>query len=94
MQPDAVTFEGTIQAWGNSLGLRITRPVSQLTNLHKGSKVTLAITEDGLLISEKEENTAQRFTEAELLENITPSLAHADELPELMEHEYKLDTQR
>ena len=89
MQVGTLTFEGTIQPWGNSLGLRITRPVSQLTNLQKGSKVLLAITEEGLLVCNKPD-IPHKFTEAQLIEHLTPTLAHADELPDLMEHEYKL----
>ena len=37
----AVRFEGIVQPWGNSLGLRITRSVSELANLKRGVHVTM-----------------------------------------------------
>lgn len=45
-----VKFEGRIQSWGNSLGLRTTRPMGELAHLGKGSKVEIEITEQGRLV--------------------------------------------
>ena len=80
-------FEGRIQTWGNSMGLRITRAVSEAARLQKGAIVTMELTEDGLLIRPKK-STSKTGTENELLEGMTPYTAHADELPELLSHEY------
>ena len=80
-------FEGRIQAWGNSMGLRITRAVSEAARLEKGATVTMELTDEGLLIRPKEA-PGKVWTEDELLDGMTPYKAHADELPELVSHEY------
>ncbi len=80
-------FEGRIQAWGNSMGLRITRAVGEAARLEKGALVTMELTEDGLLIRPKQA-PGKAWTEDKLLEGMTPYKAHADELPELISHEY------
>ncbi len=76
-------FEARIQAWGNSMGLRITRPVGELAGLGKGDAVTLEVTEEGLLIRRKAP-VPRAWTEEELLAGLSPHQAHADELPELL----------
>lgn len=77
-------FATTIQPWGNSLGLRITRPLGDMARLKKGSKVTIELVAGGLLV--KPEVSAKKrfklpYTEAELVRGLTPAKAHADELP-------------
>lgn len=79
-----VKFEGTIQPWGNSLGLRITRPMSELAHLRKGSDVDIEITAQGLLVrptQKKRDRLKLPFSETELVRGLTPAKAHADELP-------------
>jgi len=80
-------FEGRIQPWGNSMGLRITRAVSEAAQLGKGTWVTMELTDEGLLIRPKEA-PRRIWTEDELLEGMDSYRAHADELPELIGHEY------
>ncbi len=80
-------FEGRVQAWGNSMGLRITRAVGQAAQLEQGTRVTMELTEQGLLIRPKE-TSRMPWTEQELLEGMDSHRAHADELPELIGHEY------
>jgi antitoxin MazE len=79
-------FTGRIQAWGNSMGLRITQPLGELAGLGKGDAVTLEVTEDGLLIRRKTP-LPRAWTEEELLAGLSPHQAHADELPELLSRE-------
>jgi len=83
-------FEGTIQPWGNSLGLRITRPMGDLAHLSKGSKVDIEITEQGLTVKPKS-TTGKKlelpYTEAELIKGLTSKKAHADELPSMLSSE-------
>lgn len=82
-------FEGVVQSWGNSLGLRITRAMSDMANLGKGDEVSIEVTEEGLLVSRKK--PVKRFklpySEADLLAGMTRHTAHADELPSLLTHE-------
>ena len=83
-------FEGTIQPWGNSLGLRITRPMADLAHLAKGSKVEIEITEEGIIVKPIEKSRIcleLPYSEAELVRGLTPSKAHADELPALISSE-------
>ncbi|TAN52678.1 MAG: hypothetical protein EPN21_03315 [Methylococcaceae bacterium] len=77
-------FETTIQPWGNSLGLRITRALSTSAHLDRGTVVTVEVVEEGLLVKPKLAVPRPRvfpFTEAALVEGLTPAKAHADELP-------------
>lgn len=46
-------FETVIQPWGNSLGLRITRALSNTAHLERGTVVTVAVVDGGLLIKPK-----------------------------------------
>ncbi len=83
-------FEGTIQPWGNSLGLRITRPMGELAHLAKGSKVVIEITEQGLFVKpvvKKRGPLELPYSEADLVRGLTPAKAHADELPSLLSTE-------
>ncbi|MBU0499417.1 MAG: transcriptional regulator [Gammaproteobacteria bacterium] len=82
----AAEFEGRVQPWGNSLGLRITKAVSELAHLEKGALVSIEVTGEGLVIRRKAIQTGARepYSEAELLAGLTAYLAHADELPSLI----------
>lgn len=80
------TFEATIQPWGNSMGLRLTRAVRELAQLEAGSSVILEVTDEGVLIRKKSP-PVQAWSEEELLKDLTPHTAHADELPVLLGHE-------
>lgn len=82
-------FETTIQPWGNSLGLRITRAISDLSQLKKGSTVVVEVTDEGLFVRPKEpkKNKVLPFTENELVASLTPHKAHTDELPALQPSE-------
>jgi len=42
--------ETTIQKWGNGLGLRITKPLSQLAHFKAGTVVSLEVTKGGMMI--------------------------------------------
>lgn len=87
----AAEFEGTIQPWGNSLGLRITKTMGRLARLSKGTKVSVQVTDAGLLVRPKRAGRRTRlpFTEKQLVEGLTPEKAHADELPVVLPAEYR-----
>ncbi len=83
-------FEGTVQPWGNSLGIRITRSMSDMSHLGKGDKVAIEITEDGMVISRKKpvgHLIKLPYSESDLLVGMTPHKAHADELPTMLDSE-------
>ncbi len=82
--PLQAKFMTTIQPWGNSLGLRITRPLGDMARLKKGSKVSIEVLEEGLLVKPQTPSKKRfklPFTEEELIKGLTASKAHADELP-------------
>ena len=81
------TLDTTIQPWGNSLGLRITRTLSKLARLERGTVVTVEVVDGGLLVKPKpveRKAWALPFSEAELVTGLTPARAHADELPTVL----------
>lgn len=82
-------FEGTVQPWGNSLGIRITRPMCDMAHLGKGDKVAIEITEEGLFITRKKALKPFKlpYSEADLIAGMTPHKAHADELPTMLDSE-------
>ncbi|MEJ1336967.1 MAG: transcriptional regulator [Candidatus Sedimenticola sp. (ex Thyasira tokunagai)] len=82
-------FEGTIQPWGNSLGIRVTRPMCDMAHLGKGDKIAIEVTETGLMISRKKavKRLKLPYSEADMLVGMTPHKAHADELPTVLDSE-------
>lgn len=84
------TFEGTVQTWGNSLGLRITRPMQKKAGIHQGDTVSIEATAEGLVIRpiKRHENKKYPFTEADLLRGLTAHSAHAEELPHALDREW------
>lgn len=85
------SFEATIQPWGNSLGLRITRALSEVAHLHRGTSVTVAVVDGGLLVKPNPTPRSKRivfpYSEADLVKGMTPAKAHADELPQALTSE-------
>ncbi|CBL46731.1 Cell growth regulatory protein MazE [gamma proteobacterium HdN1] len=76
-------IESEIKRWGNSLALRITGVMAEIPRFSDGTKVTVEVTEDALIIkraSKLKRVLSLPFTERDLLNGITPSKAHADEL--------------
>ena len=76
-------FTTSIQPWRNSLGLRITLPLGAMARLKKGSRVTVEVLEEGLLVK-PEAASKKRFklpyTEAELIIGLSAFKARVDEL--------------
>ncbi|MBU1665918.1 MAG: hypothetical protein KKG92_11025 [Gammaproteobacteria bacterium] len=85
-----VSFDTTIQPWGNSLGLRITRALSEIAHFERGTAVTVEVVKGGLLVKLKQAEKKKiifPFSEADLVRGLTPAGAHADELPMVLETE-------
>src|SRR5690606_27526220 len=87
--PAKANFDAVEQSCRISLGLRITRAMSDMANLGKGDEVSIEVTEEGLLVSRKKPVKRFRlpYSEADLLAGMTRHTAHADELPSLLTHE-------
>lgn len=84
-------IQSEIKKWGNSLALRISGAMAELPQFEAGSKVSVEITPEGLLVKKV---TKQRrklrlpYSEKSLLEGMTPDKAHADELAKLNPSEF------
>lgn len=86
-----MNIDTEVKKWGNSLALRINAVTADALNLHQGSKVTYEILPDGLLIKpivSKKKARVWPYSEAQLLEGITPDTAHRDELATLENNEW------
>ncbi|MFZ4789530.1 MAG: hypothetical protein ACOYMW_01245 [Candidatus Competibacteraceae bacterium] len=80
---DNLHFEAVIQPWGNNMGLRITPAISKAAHLERGTVVTVAVVDGGLLVTPKPslgKPFAFPYSEAELVQGLDPVKAHADEL--------------
>jgi antitoxin MazE len=85
-----IHFDAVIQSWGNSLGLRITRALSAAARLERGTRVTVAVVDGGLLIKPKPMSgkpVAFPYSEAELVRGLDPAKAQADDLPAMLTSE-------
>lgn len=70
-----------IQKWGNSLALRITGPIRSIPKFEAGMQVDVEVSEKGIRIKPSRQSRLELpYTEAELLQGITPKKAHADEI--------------
>lgn len=78
-----------IKKWGNSLALRVSGPMAAVPKFNAGDPVVVEISEQGLMVRPVERFTTPfAYTEAELLEGLTPYTAHADELARVTEQEF------
>jgi len=85
-----VHFDAVIQSWGNSLGLRITRALGAAAHLERGTQVTIAVVDGGLLVKPKllsRKPVAFPYSEAELVLGLDPAKAHAEDLPAMLASE-------
>lgn len=82
--------QAEIKKWGNSLGLRVTGPMRDVPAFTKGTKVDIEVTEEGLMIrkAKKINKPSFLFSEAELLEGMTPAKAHAELVTKVLDTEW------
>lgn len=72
-----------ISQWGNGLAVRLNRTIVEAAHLSKGSKIKIEVDKNGIHIRPvKPIKTRLRLSLSEdtLLADMTPKLAHADEL--------------
>ena len=75
--------ESEIKKWGNSLALRVTGIMAELPNFVAGTKVIVEVSEEGIMVKPMPSQDRKRhlpYSEQELLADLTPQSAHADEL--------------
>lgn len=73
--------ETEIKKWGNSLALRVSGIMAEIPGFAAGTRVTVEVSEDGLVIKPTPTEVAEPslpYSEKELLADITPEKAHAD----------------
>ncbi|SMN01263.1 hypothetical protein SPONL_1891 [uncultured Candidatus Thioglobus sp.] len=71
-------IESQVQKWGNGLALRVSGALRTIPNLREGDLLTITINENGFN-AVKPAN--KKFSEQELLADITPSNAHIELAP-------------
>jgi len=75
----SLAIETKIQKWGNGLGLRVSGIIRDIPHFEENTPVTVEVTEAGFTVKKMQQPTqALPFTEAQLLEGLTPSSAHSD----------------
>jgi antitoxin MazE len=65
----------TVQKWGNSLGIRIPKPLAQGARLEEGTAVEIRPTKDGLLIKALRR---RKHSLRDLVSRITPRSRHGE----------------
>ena len=72
--------EAKIQKWGNGLALRVSGVLRDIPHFKEGTVVEIDVNEDGFVLKKcsGQKKTPFPFTEEQLLEDLTPGLAHAD----------------
>lgn len=73
-------IESKIQKWGNGLALRVSGVMRDMPDFQEGTKVTVEVTEEGLLIKKMKPNKHKSlpFSEAELLEGLNSDTIHSE----------------
>lgn len=69
-------MKATIQKWGNSLALRLPKPLAQEVQWTEGSKVELVRTAEGVLV--KGRRKKPRYRLADLLAEVAPESLHPE----------------
>jgi len=70
--PVSVTMIARISRWGNSLGIRIPKPLLVEAGLEKGSDLELSVVDGRLVLTP----VARRYGLDELVDGITPENRH------------------
>lgn len=73
--------ESEIKKWGNSLALRVTGIMAELPNFRDGTKVIVEVSAEGIMVKPvRSRRESLPYSEKELLADLCPETAHADEL--------------
>ena len=80
--------QSKIQRWGNGLAIRISGLMRDIPHFEEGMPIEVEVTEEGLVVRRQTKEKA--FSEAELLKDMTPYMAHAEEMTILSSKEMGL----
>ncbi len=78
-----VRVETEIKKWGNSLALRVTGIMAEMSQFEAGTRVTVDVSSEGLIVKPavgKIGTFRFPYSESDLLAGMTPDRAHADVL--------------
>lgn len=64
-----------VAKWGNSLGIRIPRPLAEQIQIQEGTEVTVTLSGDSIIITPKK---LKEYTLDELLFGMTPEHFHPE----------------
>lgn len=79
-----------IQKWGNGLALRVAGAMRDIPHFQEGSEVDVEITEDGFTVTKSlSKKKLFPFSEAQLLQGLTPETAHVHLLTDLLNSEFE-----
>jgi antitoxin MazE len=84
-------MQSEIKQWGNSAAIRLSRTILAQAGLDIASQVDIEVREGRIMIqaaSKPVPTIELPYSEAELLEGLTPQTAHADELADLSSTEF------
>ncbi|WP_404401949.1 hypothetical protein LG288_03135 [Idiomarina seosinensis] len=87
----SMIFKTEIKRWGNSLALRISKPMAELPDFSEGTQVLIE-TKGGIMTVKPAKNERQvklPFSEQQLLDDMTPEAAHAEEAIDLIDEEWQ-----
>ncbi|WP_428357441.1 AbrB/MazE/SpoVT family DNA-binding domain-containing protein [Methyloprofundus sp.] len=77
-------METMVKKWGNSAAVRLPSKILAAAHISTGSSISIEVKDRKIIIEEiakpKRKVFNLPFTEQELLKELTPSLAHADNL--------------
>lgn len=65
-------MESQVTKWGNSLGVRIPRPLAEKAGIREGTPIVLEVDEDAIVIRRK------RYNLQALLAQVTPENLHGE----------------
>jgi antitoxin MazE len=80
--------ESKVQKWGNGLAIRIAGVMRDIPHFHEGTLIEVEVTEQGLMIKKLPSPTPVRFTEEQLLADLTPHQAFSDLLAKPLDREF------
>ena len=85
-------METEVKKWGNSAAVRLPSKILAAAHISPGSSITIEVKDQKIIIEEiaKPKSKAFKllFTEKDLLKELTPSLAHADNIASVFSLEF------